>query len=266
MQPAAQSAVTSVVPAQGPVFASQDVLVFEGNEAEVSKVRKLIDELDRPAREAVVKAYVLEVGSTSSDASGVSLAVNLLGGRVSAATAGQTLPNTATVRIAGIEAAYSILHSDSRFRVLSSPTLRIRSGERGKLIVGSEVPVLGAVSISSTGQPVQSIDYRSSGVILDLRAEILEEAVYLVVQQQVSTFVPTSTGVNTSPTLLKRELTTTLTMKSGEVVVMGGLEDGRASEASSGPPGWLSFLGGRSRDTSRSELILMLEATAAEGM
>jgi len=261
-----QSAVTSVVPAQGAVLASQDVLVFEGPEAEVAKVERLVKELDQPAREVVIRAYVFEVGSTAADGSAVSLALNLLGGRVSGSSPTADLGYTLGLRVGGIEAAYSILRSDSRFRVLSSPTLRIRSGEHGKLSVGSEVPVLGAVSLSSTGQPVQSVEYRSSGVILDLRAEVLEESVYLVVQQQVSSFVATTTGVNSSPTLLKRDLTTNLGLKSGEVAVIGGLDEDHAADARSGLPGLLSFLGSRSRDEGRSELILLLEATVVDGM
>src|SRR5712691_6970938 len=62
-----QSGVTGVVPAQGAVLASQDVLVFEGVDAEVAKVESLVAELDRPAREVVVRAYVFEVGSAASD-------------------------------------------------------------------------------------------------------------------------------------------------------------------------------------------------------
>src|SRR5213075_1312072 len=134
-----------------------------------------------------------------ADGSAVSLAISLLGGRLTASTGTAALSSAVAVHVAGIDAAYSILQSDSRFKVVSAPTLRIRSGEHGKLSVGSDVPVLGSVSTTSTGQPVQSVEYRSSGVILDLRAEVLQEAVYLVVQQQVSTFVPTTTGVNASP-------------------------------------------------------------------
>jgi type II secretory pathway component GspD/PulD (secretin) len=260
----AQSAVTSVVPAQGPVLASQDVLIFEGSETEVSKLEVLIGELDRPAREVVVKAYVFEVGSSASDGSAVSLAVNLLGGRLTASTGSAPLPNVAAVHVAGIDAAYSILQSDARFKVLSSPMLRIRSGEHGKLSVGSEVPVLGAVSISSTGQPVQSVEYRSSGVILDLRADVFQGVVHLVVQQQVSTFVPTTTGVNASPTLLKRELATNLGLKAGDVAVLGGLKELRESDAKSSVPGFLSFLSNSNSDRSRSELILLLEASLIE--
>jgi general secretion pathway protein D len=256
-----QSAVTAVVPAQGPVLASQDVLVFEGTEAEVSKLEDLIGELDRAAHEVIVKAYIFEVGSAASDGSAVSLALTLLSGKLKASTGRGPLLNIASIHVAGIDAAYSVLQSDSRFKVLSSPTLRMRSGEHAKLGVGSEVPVLGAVSVSSTGQPVQSVEYRSSGVILDLRAEVLQETIYLVLQQQVSTFVATTTGVNASPTLLKRELTTKLSLRSGEVVVLGGLEEARSSDARAGLPGVLSVLSSRGADESRSNLVLLLETS-----
>lgn len=259
-----QTAVASIVPAQGAVLSSQDVLVFEGAIADVQKVEALIAELDLPAREVLVRAYVFEVGSNASDGSAVSLAVSLLGGKATANAPAAQLPYSVGLRVAGIEAAYSILQSDSRFKVLSSPTLRIRSGEHAKLSVGSEVPVLGSVSLTSTGQPAQSVEYRSSGVILNVTAEVLEEAIYLLVQQQVSSFVATTTGVNASPTLLKRDLMTRLGVRSGDVVVMGGLDEARAGEARSGPSGLFSFLGARSREEGRSELILLLEATLFE--
>ena len=259
-----QSAVTSVVPAQGPVLASNDVLVFEGPDEEVSKLEALVSEFDVPAKEILVKAYVFEVGVSASEGSAVSLAVSLLGGRFIASGSAAALPNMAAVHVAGIDAAYSALQSDSRFRVVSAPTLRIRSGEHGKLSVGSEVPVLGAVSISSTGQPVQSVEYRSSGVILDLRVEALQDVVAMVLQQQVSTFVATTTGVNASPTLLKRELSTSLSLRNGEVVVLGGLEEERSSDTRSGAPGILSFLSSRGNDRASSKLVLLLEATVGE--
>lgn len=255
-----QSAVTGVVPAQGAVLASQDVMVFEGTEPDVAKVQDLVAQLDQPAQEVLVRAYVFEVGSSASDGSAVAIALNLLGGKLTGTSPAASLPYGVGVHVAGIDAAYAVLQSDSRFRVLSSPTLRIKSGEHGKLSVGSEVPVLGAVSLSSTGQPVQSVEYRSSGVILDLRPEVLLQTVNLVVQQQVSSFVETTTGVNGSPTLLKRDLTTTLALKSGEVAVIGGLEEQRDGNGRSGLPGFLSFIGSRSREDTRSELILLLEA------
>jgi hypothetical protein len=47
--------------------------------------------------------------------------------------------------------------------------------------------------------------------------------------------------------------------------VIGGLDEYRTGESRSGLPGILSFLGSRSRDQARSELILLLEATVIAG-
>ena len=86
----------------------------------------------------------------------------------------------------------------------------------------------------------------------------------MVLQQQVSTFVATTTGVNASPTLLKRELSTSLSLRNGEVVVLGGLEEERSSDTHSGAPGILSFLSSRGNDRSSSKLVLLLEATVGD--
>ena len=75
------------------------------------------------------------------------------------------------------------------------------------------------------------MDYRSSGVILDLRPVVRDQGIDLTVFQQISSFAATTTGVNTSPTLQKREITTTVGVRDGEMVVLGGLSDERSTEA-----------------------------------
>jgi len=261
----AQSGVTGVIPVSGAVLASQDVLMFEGSAADVEKVSRLVADLDVRAREVVVRAHVFEVGSTSSDGSAVTLALNLLKGKLLGSASTGSFPYSLGVNIGGIDVAFSILQSDGRFKVVSSPTLRIKNGEHGKLTVGSEVPVLGAVSVNSAGQALQSVEYRSSGVIFDLRPEVFEASIYLTIQEQVSSFVNTVSGVNGSPTLLKRELVSNLGVKSGEVIVLGGLEESRTTAARSGLPGFLSFLQSKSLEESRSEIILLLEARSLDG-
>ena len=164
--------------------------------------------------------------------------------------------------VGGLDAVFSVLSTDSRFKVVTSPSLRVRSGESAKLSVGSDVPVLGAVSITSTGQPVQSVEYRSSGVILDLKPQVLVGGVQLQIGQQVSGFVVTSTGVNSSPTLLKRELSTSITVRPDEVVFLAGLDEDKDSGSTSGLP-WdfiPSFFRSKSSERSRTELLLMIEA------
>lgn len=54
--------------------------------------------------------------------------------------------------------------------------------------------------------------------------QIRGDVVSLQLNQKVSNFVPTRTGVNSSPRLMTRNLTTTFDAKPGDVYVIGGLK------------------------------------------
>ena len=153
------------------------------------------------------------------------------------------------------------LNTDSRFKVLSAPRLSVRSGGSARLIVGQEVPTAGAVTTTAQGGTLQSVDYRQSGVIFDLQPQVFRDAVRLTLSQQVSSFVRTDTGVNNSPTLLKREAKTDLDVFGNEVVVIGGLVDTKQTQGSSGLPFLPDFMTSRSQESSGSELLLLLQVT-----
>ena len=55
----------------------------------------------------------------------------------------------------GFDVAVSKLASDNRFNLVSSPSLRVSSGESARVVVGQDVPVLGAVTVPANGAPVQ---------------------------------------------------------------------------------------------------------------
>ncbi len=81
----------------------------------------------------------------------------------------QNYENFITVNTGNLDAMIELFRTDSRFHVVSSPTLRVKSGSKGNFSVGSDVPVLGAVTYDRDGRAVQSIEYRSSGVIFDIQ-------------------------------------------------------------------------------------------------
>lgn len=183
----------------------------------------------------MARGVVYEVGSDSKDGSAFSLALNLLGGKLSlVAGPEKAMENVARFRNVTIDAVYSALSVDSRFKVISSPSLRVLSGGFGRFSVAQEVPVLGALSFPGNGaQPVQSVEYRSSGVIFELQPLVRESVIDLNLAQQISSFVPTETGVNGSPTLIKREVKSSLSLTDGDVVILGGLAENKVSDPSS---------------------------------
>ena len=251
-------------PSTGGAYRATDTdefIVFSGAHKEIVKLQKLLDQLDTATGEVVVKAVLYEVATGRDSGSAFALALSVLGGKLGLTLgAPGTLTNAITFKSISIDAAVSALSTDSRFKTVSTPSLRVRSGAQAHLTVGQDVPTLGAVSYpQGGGQAIQSVEYRSSGVILDITPQVRDAGIDLHVVQQISDFVKTETGVNGSPTLTKRSFSTDVTVATGELVVLGGLTQDKNSEAKSG----LSFLPRLLQSTSlvdnRTEVLLLLQ-------
>lgn len=132
-----------------------------------------------------------------------------------------------------MDAFYELFRTDSRFHVVSSPRLRVRNGAKASFSVGSDVPVLGQISYSDN-KPIQSIEYRSSGIILSVQPKIRQHLIELSIDQQLSNFAKTDTGVNNSPTLIKRQVNTEVSLADGDIILLGGLAENKVSEAETG--------------------------------
>lgn len=218
-----------------------------------------------PPGDVIVRGVLYEVQTTRKDGSAFGLAVNLLGGKMGISV-GFTSVDPSSMQLSfrnkTLDAVLSALASDSRFKTVSKPMLRVSSGGSGKFTVGQDVPVLGAVSYPGNGQPaVQSVTYQSSGVIYEVHPVIHGDAIDLSVMQQVSSFVSTNTGVSGSPTLIKRELKSDLSLSNGEIVIMGGLSDSKDSDAKQRLPFVPDFLRSSSSESSSGEILLIMQVT-----
>ncbi|HDL1283988.1 TPA: type II secretion system protein GspD [Mannheimia haemolytica] len=241
------------------VFASGDKLVYYGTSEDIARVKSILKSIDTKSREVVVTGYVFEVQNIEKEGSGINLLAKLLSGKLGISVGyKQSYENFITVNAGNLDAMFELFRTDQRFRVVSSPTLRVKSGSRGNFLVGSDVPVLSNVTYQD-GRPIQSIEYRSSGVIFDIQPTIKDKAIDLKIQQ-LSNFIKTDTGVNNSPTLVKRDLVTDVTVKSGDVIVLGGLAENKISNGETSfsllPKGWLS---GKSNENTKTDIIVLLQ-------
>ncbi|MDP0376072.1 type II secretion system protein GspD [Glaesserella parasuis] len=245
---------------EGQVSASGDKLVYYGVSEDIERIKSVLKSVDTKSREVVVTGYVFEVQNIEKEGSGINLLAKLLSGKLGISVGyKQSYENFITVNAGNLDAMFELFRTDQRFRVVSSPTLRVKSGSKGNFSVGSDVPVLSNV-IYQEGRPIQSIEYRSSGVIFDIQPTIKNQAIDLKIQQQLSNFIKTDTGVNNSPTLVKRDLVTDVTVKSGDVIVLGGLAENKISNGETGfsllPKGWLS---GKSNENTKTDIIVLLQ-------
>ncbi len=236
------------------------------SQTELDSLLALLKTVDRGVPRVRLTVSFIEVTSGTSDNLGLTLAGAALG------NAGLSL-NAGTVSGAGALSLVSsntklvidALLRDSRFKQVSSPSGFVSSGSKLTLNIGDKVPTLSSTVTSGTGLVQQSITYQNSGVILDalptvvFDADSLGSTVYLDLKAELSSFKTTTTGVNTSPTLSLRGLNTRLSLRSGEVVVLGGLTSSTDSNSSSRLFGVVPFGSSRSSDT--SDLLLVVSAS-----
>lgn len=227
---------------------------------QVKPVLELCETVDTMPRTVEVSASFVEVATTASQSSGLALAAEVLGARIGVRV-GSTSDGSLSVATGSFSLVMDALSADGRFKQVSNSRVVGDDAEKMNLTVGDETPTLQASGRDNTGNVVNSVVYRSSGVILDVLPKVLGSGrLALSVDGQVSSFKPTTTGVVGSPTLSKRQVKTAVTVGDGQVLVIGGLEDASNSSDSSG----LSFLprswAGGSRKDQKTDLILILSA------
>jgi general secretion pathway protein D len=116
-------------------------------------------------------------------------------------------------------------------KILSSPSVVVQDNSEAVLTVGSEVPTQTQQqqsTISVNAPIVNSIEYRNTGVILQVRPRInSNQAVSLEIAQEVSrvdeTGSSSSANNGLTPTFIQRKITSRVNVQSGQTVVLGGL-------------------------------------------
>lgn len=231
-------------------------LFASGPVESVERFEKMAQYLDRAPEAVEVQAIIVEVTSGSRTGFGVSMILDALRSTVGFTVAGPQLENQLTFRSGSFEGVLSAVSSSSSTRVLSSPRLLGRSGERLRLQVGNSVPTLSAVIDRPSGSTQQSVTYQPSGTIFEVVPEVLGKRIGLTLHQELSAFAATETGVQGSPTLTTRQLDSTLDLESGEWAVIGGLTTQNDDRNRQTLFGLVPI--GKVRTERRAELVLLL--------
>ena len=250
-------------------------LVFTGSRDEWTGFLPLIEAMDKPPRLVNVELTVASVTLSDNMDLGTSwLFTNSMGrfdgtGSTDFASGGSgfsyNLDNAGQVRF-----ALNLLAQDQRVAILSKPSILVKSGETASIDVGEEIPIITSQgqSTESIGAPVlQSIEYRKTGVILEVSPVVHSgNRVDLAVSQEVSEVVTGQGAALSTPSIFNRSLTTSLTLRDGGAVILGGLISGSSSEGKSKIPllGDVPLFGSLFRKSgnqeSRSELIILIQA------
>lgn len=247
----------------GTSFTASDKVFLSGKEKDLARVRKLLEEYDTPPSEVLARALVFEFVESKNDNKGFQLAALVLADKLSIGinTAMNPFNNILRFKNQSIDAVLSAVSTDSRFTLVSAPSIRVVDGSSGRINVGQDVPVLAEATLDKNGNPVQSVTYRPSGVLFDIKPRIMRDRIEVNLSQQLSNFQTTKTSTINSPTLTKREVSTTVGMESGEIIVLGGLDETKDEETRSGLFFLPRFMDSTGTTKTKSQILVVLQVT-----
>ncbi|WP_226373329.1 type II secretion system protein GspD [Pectobacterium quasiaquaticum] len=239
---------------------SPDSLVFYGTRAEIRRITEALPLVDVRADEVVVSGYVYEIQSNSRDGSGLQLAANLLNSKLNFQIGGSDsrgYDNFLKISSGSMSALIELFKTDARFTTVSAPTLRVRSGANAVFSVGNSTPTLGNTSFQ--GQTaVQSVVYRDAGIIFDVALAVRQYVIDLKIRQELSNFTATQNGVNGSPTLIKREISTDISLADGDIILLGGLADDKKTASETGFS-WLPSFTSQGSSADKTDIVVVLQ-------
>lgn len=236
-----------------------DRIVFRGSPAQVADLQRHLAVLDVVPPSIELQVYLIEHTRTNEKQSGFQALVSTLGNFSLSVGALPAAGDTLRFSTGSVDLAIAALRNDNRFSVYTSPKLLLVDQKKARLVVGQDVPVLAATTTTIQGV-TQSIEYRSSGVIMEASANILSDAVEIDTTIEVSSFAQTTTGVSTSPTLTKRSLQSSTVLADGVSVLFGGLSAAKENEGSSGLSFMPKALRLNTKGADESELFVLMSA------
>jgi type II secretion system protein D len=271
-------------------------LIIYGTAQEFQNIKNILKELDVVARQVLLDVLVAEV--TLNDFESLGFDYEILrnnkgvqifdrtfgsrGGLLSGALAGAGAPNAAGISqfpagLSGVvwmgdvaRAFINALMTDTRVKILSSPSVLASDNRPARIQVGSEEPIATGQVVAATGAATPStsttIQYRNTGRIVTIIPQVNSQGlVNLQCLVEVSQRGGNVTvGTDSFPSFDLRQAETTAVVQDGDTLAIGGIIAENKTNSRRGIP-YLTdipvlgrFFGTISDDVRRTELIMLI--------
>ena len=239
-------------------------IFVSGPRTEVIRAVRLLDDMDRDPAHVLIEALVVELDTNELEQFGTDLHnfMNIHLANLSSSVGGENLlpstafpPNTFAAAPAALRFAYAfnraraqeytavvdVLASQNKARIIARPYMASVSGKQAAIQIQRERTV---AVVSNTNTATSTTETIPSGVILTVTPWVLEDQrVRLDVQVEQSVFLDTLPGSNILVEKDANKAQTSMQLRSGQSVVIGGLTLQETFSSNSGLP-WLRTIPG----------------------
>lgn len=196
------------------------------------------------------------------------LAKNLLIGPLPAGFTYSFLSNNQNVQI-----LLKALATDKKINVLSSPSLMVLNNHEATILVGDQISLrTGSFVNTATQSSVQeTFQQRDTGVQLMLKPRVNRGGLVIMELEQRVDDVDQTTVINQNPVIRQRQIKSTVAVKDGDTLVLGGLIKDNRDRSRSGLPllakipilGAL-FTSSAQKALTRTELVVLITPKVVE--
>lgn len=240
------------------------------------QLKKVLEDLDTLPKEVLVQVTIAEVTLTNNLQYGIEWYLKHSGryngvlqtlGGLGLGSAG--LNYSLVTNTKKFQALLNAFARKNLINILSSPRLVVLDNHEATINVGTQVPIVTSEANTSNIQEqgttslLRTIQYRNTGVILDIKPTINSNGILtLTIHQEVSQPQVNNTSKIDSPLILNRDINTTVVLKSGSTLLLGGLIQKNKSITVNKVPilGDIPILGNlfktTSKGTTKTELII----------
>ncbi len=260
--------------------AANNSIVVYSNQEDYRVVERALRDIDRPQLQVSIDATVAEVTLTDELQFGVQAFLSNNKGSIGLFGASQVAAQSVALQnvapglnlLLGSQSQPRVilnaLSNITDVKVLSSPSIVALDNQPALLQVGDEIPITtsSATVLSNAATPiVNTIQMRNTGVILKVLPHVHSNgSVQLEVDQEISNVVNADQPTLT-PTIAQRRVHSTVSVISGQTVLLAGLISERDQKSQAGIPGLREIkfigdlLGNTSHTKTRSEIIIFIK-------
>ena len=240
-------------------------------------VEAILEQMDEIPKQVMIETLIVEANLDKDHQLGVEFNVtqnNPFGGVHGTTTATQNyglqanLAQPQGLRYTLSAGQYSVflqaVQTDRRFNVLSTPRIFTTNNATAQINISQSVPYVSSQS-TAAGTSLSNYSFINVGIILTVTPRITSNGyVTMDVTQTANDLVSTTTSTLNAPTVNQREAQTTVSVKDGETVVLGGIINDTFSKTVSKVPllGDLPVIGylfrSSSKLVSKTELLVFM--------
>lgn len=210
----------------------------------ILKIKNLVAQVDTAPKQVLIEAKILDI--TSSDLRALGITYNFdyapagdikglfdrgtrfqeeldasvsLDEQSTSITGGQITLNALTLKGVTLEATLDALIRDGKAHLLASPSIAVINGQEARIVIGERFPY--KERTQTTSGTTETTKFVDIGTSLKVNPQINDDGyITLSLHPEVSSLV---TALDAGPRVATREADTTVRIKEGETLVIGGL-------------------------------------------